>query len=228
MVGRHRDTGTESFATVRETADALGVKVQAIYNRIHADPPTIPAERHMDPNTLRATYRIPRDWLDAEVLSRARAASVADVRQTVEELNTAGVERVLEAIRAILSETDQNLIDGIAALMEENRQMAGEFFGPRFVEVLEHISEQRQQVSEAIAKQESEVSSRLDSMAEMFKDARDTERAYQHDNLQLAKENRDLQRQTLELLSRVEAVETERAERGRDERRSFWRRLFGD
>lgn len=124
-MGRSRDVGDPSFATVTETAEALGVTGQAIYNRIKAN--TIPYEQHVDEATGRPSYRIPREWLDREVQRRASSAPASSA-----ELAHEGEVRAAEIIATFIqyAETIENnqtqiykqVREFVARAEEENRR----------------------------------------------------------------------------------------------------------
>jgi len=200
-MGRSRDVGEPGFATVTEASEALGVTGQAIYNRIKAD--TIPYEQHIDEATGRPSYRIPRDWLEREV-ERRKAMPEAS-RELDKQMN----HRTEEVLLAFA--------EGVETIRAEV-----EIQHTKLEPLLVRVAGQLEAIKAAQAvmyKQSREALGRAEEEGRR-------EREYQQHNLELAKENRDLQRQTLELLSRVEQAERERAKQGKAERRSFWRRLF--
>jgi len=201
-VGRSRDVGDVRFATVAEAAEALGVTAQAIYNRIKHR--TIPYEQHIDEATARPSYRIPRDWLEREVARKVSSAPASSA-----ELAHEGEMRAAEIIATFVehAEAIRNEIEIQHTKLE-----------PLLVKLGGQL--------EAIRANQGEMYKQIRTAVARAEEANRREREFQTSNLELAKENRDLQRQTLELLGRVEQAERERAEQGRAERRSFWRRLF--
>lgn len=129
-MGRSRDVGEHGFATVAEAAETLaavtpgGLSTQAIYNRINRG--TIPYEQHLDQATGRASYRIPRDWLKAEVARRTSSGAA-----TTAELAREGEARATEIIAALVEhagairgelETQHTKLEHLLGIIIERQQ----------------------------------------------------------------------------------------------------------
>lgn len=185
-MGRSRDVGDPSFATVTETAEALGVTGQAIYNRIKAN--TIPYEQHVDEATGRPSYRIPREWLDREVQRRASSApaSSAELAHEGEVRAAEIIATFIQYAEAIRNEVEVQHTKIEPVLIELKGQL----------ETIENNQTQiYKQVREFVARAEEE-------------NRRESE--YQERNLQLQEENLKLLRETKDENDKARAGNTER------------------
>lgn len=214
-MGRSRDIGDERWATVTETAEALGVTGQAIYNRIRAK--TIPFDEQIDPTTGRHSYRINRDWLDAELARRERMPEDSreldkQMSDRTEEIMLAFAEGV-ETIRREVERQHTQLVPLTKSAVEEIE--AAKANQIRMLGTLEKIQVNQSEAFKVVRRAAA-------SMEET--DRKETE--FQRQNLELQRENLEIQRRLLAALDRAEAAEEQRRQSGQAERRSFWRRLF--
>jgi excisionase family DNA binding protein len=207
-VGRPREVGNEQWATVTEVAETLNVSYQAIRHRMERG--TIPYEQHIDSETGRPHYRIPRSWLEEHLRKHDTPATRGDAEERTAELMAAFAEGV-ETIRGEVERQHTQLVPLSEQAVETQGQMLEN--QQRVLNSLEAM----QNAQNEMFRQVREATARLE-------EADRREREYQMENLQLQRELRDLVKEARAESNRARA---EREAAGERERRSWWRRLFG-
>ena len=226
-MGRPRESGSERWATVTEAAEALGITQQAIYNRIKAE--TIPYEQHIEEG--KPSYRIDRAWVNAEVARKRKGmpATVNDAQERTLDILTA-VQSLGEHFIEELKSGDAKIT---GAIQEQVRQVVPRLdalagFLEKTLEnqtkVMGNLEEMRNNQSE-LYKQIREATARAEEANRRAQEADLREREYQQENLELQRELRDLVKDARETAG---VARRDREGAGQPERRSWWRRMFGD
>ena len=198
-MGRPRDVGSEKWATVSECAEALGVTYQAIRNRMNAG--TIPFEQHIEGE--RPSYRIHREWLNAELARKGTPATFQDAHERTLDILTA-FHTGVEVIRHEVEVQHTQLVPLLEKALENQARMLGDL--------------------EAMRIAQDEMFKLIRSANARLEEADRKEREYQQENLALQRELRDLVKEAREENT---AARRERQNRGLPERRSWLRRFLG-
>lgn len=137
-----------------------------------------------------------RESVEREALDRGRSVQVRDLEHTVSREAEHTIEEIISILKGIFEASNEHMID---------------IFVPKIDEVSGEIRANR----EAIEKQNADLSGKIDALAEEVRE-RDEALNRLSDVLQRIDER----------FARIEEAEFDRQQAGKQERRSFWRRLF--
>jgi hypothetical protein len=214
--GRRRERPAQGYLSPAEAAEILDVVPGTIKNMIKRG--DLEGGQYLT-KANEPRWEVSEESVKAFAEATGRPANIAQIERA---FKVQSAEAVLQVIQS-LTNTVQVQGDAQVREIQTNRKT----FLAAAQEVLGAIAEQRKQVTGAVKNQESAVARRLDAMAKLVQEMAHTEQEHQAETLRIQRETLVQQRRVAELLERVEHTERQRNEHYQQERRGFFRRVFG-